>query len=149
MFTRSIRWQIQAWHGLLLAIITGTLLAAFYIYEKRVRLSRVDEALHETLIKSMPVLMPHGRGGPEGRGPDGKGPPDGRRPEERGPPRDDFESLFSPFGDLIVDDGPRGGPRGGGPPPPPPDGGPGGGPGREREERFVLDIQATPFYFLV
>jgi two-component system OmpR family sensor kinase len=94
-FFKSIRWQIQSWHAVLLILVVAALLAAFYNYERRAKLNGLDEMLQQTLITALPVLSPPpgggGRPGPGERPPQGEfpgqdraGPPPGG-PDRRGP----------------------------------------------------------------
>ncbi len=86
MFSDSIRWQIQAWHGALLLLITSVLLFSFYGYERQRRITQVDERLRSTLMMVLPALTP-GRSRPR----DAPPPP----PRER---RDmSFDSVFGDF----------------------------------------------------
>jgi two-component system OmpR family sensor kinase len=57
MFFRSIRWQIQAWHALLLAVITTLLLVTFYRHERAARLSQIDVELQNGVISLLPIYM--------------------------------------------------------------------------------------------
>lgn len=125
MLSDSIRWQIQAWHGALLLLITSVLLFSFYGYERQRRITGVDERLRSTLMMVLPALTPE-----RGRPRDGPPPP----PEER---EMSFDSIFGdfPFGE----------------PNPRPDGRghPGRG-GREAEYASGLDqlrrLEKTPIY---
>lgn len=94
--SRSIRWQIQAWHGVLLFLTTTVLLFFFWGYERQQQLARVDDQLQSALVRALPATQFHRGpgGGPEREDP---GPP-GRRagdsvfdePQERrgrSPPR--------------------------------------------------------------
>jgi two-component system, OmpR family, sensor kinase len=64
MILNSIRWQIQMWHGALLALITVSLLVAFYQYERGRRFSEVDQQLREQFISVLPALAGEMRGRP-------------------------------------------------------------------------------------
>jgi two-component system, OmpR family, sensor kinase len=98
-FPHSIRWQIQAWHGALLVLITSVLLFSFWGYEQQQRYSRIDERLQAALLMALPVT--HIDRGPGG-GPKG------------GPPRREELELELGFGGFLFTD-PQ---RRGGPPPP-------------------------------
>lgn len=50
----SLRWKIQRWHTLLLAVVTTTLLLNFYIYERRARVRRLDAALTRGVVEILP-----------------------------------------------------------------------------------------------
>ncbi len=81
MFSKSIRWRIQAWHGFLLTCLVAGLVVGFYGYEYRQRFERIDAQLHELAVPLLPKLIPPGVRGP------------GRRPAElprQGLPPDDF-----------------------------------------------------------
>jgi heavy metal sensor kinase len=86
MLTKSIRWRIQLWHGVLLVCLVAGMLGAFQGYERAERFRIVDNQLQALLPPLLPhVLPPEGprfEGGPR-RGPE-QGPDD-----EPGPgPRD-------------------------------------------------------------
>ena len=74
MLPRSLRWQIQIWHGGLLFILVVTVLVAFYDYERRVRIARIDAELTGPVVALLPrfIRLPGEAGaeGPRGRGPD-------------------------------------------------------------------------------
>ena len=105
MFSDSIRWQIQAWHGALLMLITSVLLFSFYGYERRQRITRVDDQLRTTMMMVLPAFSPE-------RG----------RPADAPRPHGGEESLDSvlggfPFGGIErprEDHGPHSGGRRGG-----------------------------------
>jgi two-component system OmpR family sensor kinase len=92
MFLNSIRWQIQIWHGLLLAVVVAALTAGFYHYERRVRLRELDTELQMVATPQLPRLAPPPRG-PRG-GEFGDGPKRGKR--ERAPSDEAGESEFEP-----------------------------------------------------
>src|SRR5579862_8964706 len=78
MFSKSIRWQIQAWHGSLLTVITISLLAAFYRYEWRQRIENLDNELERDLVIMIPGVdntLRAGHGAPQ--------PPGSLRDDER------------------------------------------------------------------
>jgi heavy metal sensor kinase len=91
MLYKSIRWRIQAWHGVLLACLVAGMLGAFFNYERGERLRAVDSQLQSVLTPLLPRLMP-----PGGPGFD-EGPPPGRDdgPERRPMPnnRVDFPEF--------------------------------------------------------
>lgn len=68
MFANSIRWQIQAWHGALLILITASLLTAFFSYERKARITRLDEQLQAAFVKALPALRSDARRRPDGPG---------------------------------------------------------------------------------
>ena len=86
MIADSIRWQIQAWHGALLVLITTILLTFFWGYERAQRLSRVDERLQSALLMVLPAAQFELR---QEEGHEGARPP----PFEMG------------FGDFLFDEG--------------------------------------------
>jgi two-component system, OmpR family, sensor kinase len=113
IFSQSIRWRIQLWHTLLLAIIVTVLLYAFHRSQREI----TYEILDRELTGPVTGLLPRFDSGGGGPGPPERGPR--RRP---GGPRE-FDELSDDF-------------------PPGRPGGPGGrpGPGGPPEER--LDIEA-------
>ena len=54
MSLRSLRWQIQLWHAALLVILVGGTLVAFYGYEQRARVARIDAELTGPLVALLP-----------------------------------------------------------------------------------------------
>src|SRR5438105_3304358 len=85
MFPKSIRWRIQAWHGVLLVFLVAALVFGFYNYERHARFGEIDSRLHETISPLLPRLAPF-RPGPERGEQAGPGPRRRNRPE--GPPED-------------------------------------------------------------
>lgn len=124
MFSHSIRWQIQAWHGALLMLITSVLLFAFYGFERQQRVTRVDDRLRTTLMMVLPALRPER---PEDRGMR-HGPPPERQTE--------VDAVLGgfPFSDPL-DDLPR----------PPPAGGP---PDHGRERMYLRSLDQSPIYYV-
>ena len=55
---KSIRWQIQAWYGLLLVTVTASLLVGFYLYERTILLQTMDQRLTAPLISLLPQHIP-------------------------------------------------------------------------------------------
>jgi len=96
-FSKSLRWQIQAWHGALLLLTTSVLLSFFWGYERQQQLTRVDDQLQSILVRALPATQFH-------RGPAG------------GPPRWEADPARR-LGDAIFPSDPA--ERRGGPPPPP------------------------------
>lgn len=119
MFADSIRWQIQAWHGALLMLITSALLVSFYGYERRQRITRVDDRLRTTLMMVLPALRPE-RAGERARRP----PPP--------PERDPLDDLIGGF--------PMADPRLVGREPPPA--------GHERERMYLQSLDKSPIYYV-
>ena len=74
MSLRSLRWQIQLWHAGLLVVLVSAVLVAFYGYETRARIARIDAELTGPLISLLPryVRLP-GRP-PRDAGPDARPP---------------------------------------------------------------------------
>lgn len=109
MFTHSLRWRLQVWHGLLLLIVLVTFGCTAYYLVLDNRLRRVDQELHH---RALPLAGMFGRFGGQGWG---ERPPGKSRPEEPGEPgnskpgeprppegkRFEGRAVFSP-------DGPRG-----------------------------------------
>jgi two-component system OmpR family sensor kinase len=85
MLPKSIRWQIQAFHGVLLLVLVTGLIIGFYTYEKRARYHQLDTQLLEMVTPLLPRLSVFRPGG----GPGGPGGPRDRRPPPRGPESDD------------------------------------------------------------
>lgn len=128
MFSHSIRWQIQAWHGALLVLMTSVLLFAFYGYERQQRVSRIDDRLRTTLMMVLPVLRPE-RAGEAGRPPQ---PPPGMDPVI-----DDLFGVF-PFGEGMIGNNRR----------PPPLGAPARNE-HDREKAYLLSLDRSPIYFVL
>ncbi len=86
MFPKSIRWRIQAWHGLLLLGLVTALTVGFYQYESRARFREIDTQLHAFAPGLLPKISPMRPGQPRPRE-EFPGPRDGGR---RGPPPGEF-----------------------------------------------------------
>lgn len=82
MFLKSIRWRLQAWHGVLLICLVAGMLTAFYRYERGERVREVDSQLQALLTQLLPRVTP-----PGGPGFDGGPPPGPERGPDRGPGR--------------------------------------------------------------
>ena len=54
MSLRSLRWQIQLWHAALLVVLVGSALVAFFGYERRARVARIDAELTGPLVALLP-----------------------------------------------------------------------------------------------
>ena len=54
---RSLRWQIQSWHTILLVLIVGGMLTSFYYYERRVKVQLLDSDLWNPIHAILPVFM--------------------------------------------------------------------------------------------
>jgi len=95
MILKSIRWKIQAFHGFILVVLVGGLIAGFYGYERRARYRELDTQLLELITPLLPKVSqrPGGRFG---------GPP-GRRPPVRG---DDFQEPPPHRDPLAVSEDP-------------------------------------------
>lgn len=87
LFPKSIRWRIQAWHGLLLLCLVTALTVGFYHLESRARFREVDTQLHAFAPSLLARLAP-ARPGPPRPGEEFRGEPQNR--ERRGPPREGF-----------------------------------------------------------
>jgi two-component system OmpR family sensor kinase len=105
MFPQSIRWKIQAWHGLLLLCLVSALIVGFYTYESRARLGELDTQLHEIVTPLLPRLTRAGPG-PQRPGEEFRDPPG--EDERRGPPPDDFGPPISGGGPPPRRDGLQG-----------------------------------------
>lgn len=89
IFRKSIRWRIQAWHGLLLLAMTVAFGVTAYRLEKTNAYRRMDDDLKGHLGMLTAALERGKPPGPGGGGPGRGGPggdPDGER-DERPPPR--------------------------------------------------------------
>jgi len=82
-FPQSIRWRIQLWYVLLLAVIVGALLVAFQRNQREIKYQVVDRELTAPITRLLPRLERGREGGPPSRN---------RRPPRPGPggPGDDF-----------------------------------------------------------
>ncbi len=49
-FFRSLRWRVQAWHGVLLALVLGVLGTAAHRFEARLRADRADDELYRLAL---------------------------------------------------------------------------------------------------
>lgn len=127
MFSHSIRWQIQAWHGVLLMLTTAVLLVAFYGYERQQRVMRIDDRLRTTLMMVLPALRPERAGEPLGRPP----PP----MQAMDPLLDDFLGVF-PFGEPP--DGESRPPRAAG-----------GRIAHDRERQHLKNLNESPIYYVL
>ena len=54
MSFKSLRWQIQLWHAALLIVLVTAVLVAFYGYENRARVARIDAELTGPLVSLLP-----------------------------------------------------------------------------------------------
>ncbi|MFC4993142.1 sensor histidine kinase [Rubritalea tangerina] len=125
----SLRWQIQSWHSVLLALIVTGMLTAFYYYEREVKIQLLDKELWGPIHGVIPAFDFSGVRGEAGRRPEREGGYDGVRPGpregRRGRPSevDGFDELFGgPPRERGPGPRPRGpgyergrGPQGGGP----------------------------------
>src|SRR4051812_14446421 len=85
MLPKSIRWRIQAFHGIILVVLVTALIAGFYGYERRARYRELDTQLLELITPLLPKVSPPRGGrfdGPPDRRPPG---PEGDFPEPRAP----------------------------------------------------------------
>jgi two-component system OmpR family sensor kinase len=88
---RSIRWQLQAWHGVLLAAILGGLGVTAYYFERAHQLERLDQELQSLAARLANATRPsRGRGEP---------PVPGRSKQVRLSPED--AALFAPGGGFY------------------------------------------------
>jgi len=76
MIIRSLKWQIQAWHMALLAVIVASLLTVFYFYEKSMQLRLMELEMRDPVS----ILLPHFE---RGKTSQSRVPPEGR-PHRRG-----------------------------------------------------------------
>src|SRR5688500_8256752 len=95
-FRKSIRWRIQAWHGLLLLAMTAAFGVTAYRLEKANAYRRLDDDLQSHLGLLTAALE---RGKPPG-GEGGERPPPPPRGERPGPPpgfrAPEIKAAFSP-----------------------------------------------------
>ena len=123
IFPQSIRWRIQLWHTLLLAIIVSALLYAFLKSQREVTYEILDRELSGPITGLLPRFDNGGPGPPE-RGPRRRpggpmdlnefsgdpppgGPGRGPRPEDRdGPPREriDLQAIEERVAGLVERD---------------------------------------------
>jgi two-component system, OmpR family, sensor kinase len=96
---KSIRWRLQAWHGLMLLVVLAAFgFTAYYlVFDNRMR--RVDAELQRRALPFVAMMNRFGPGdGPAGRfrrGPGGPGgPPGGQRPPEDRPPVENYRPSF-------------------------------------------------------
>ncbi|MBC8011026.1 MAG: hypothetical protein H7067_13130, partial [Burkholderiales bacterium] len=54
----SIKWRLQLWHGVLLFVVTATLLVAYHRSERREAVARLDRELRLILLVVSPELRP-------------------------------------------------------------------------------------------
>jgi len=127
-FTRSLRWQVQAWHGAILLAVLSAFGSMALLISRDTAMRRVDQQLQRYTMAVVIQYVPRGfrgfgRGGPGGPGPEsGPGrarpfPPEPRRgppnlllpPEEGADPQ--FEELeldtiyyrvWSPDGEVVT-----------------------------------------------
>lgn len=125
LIPQSIRWRIQLWHGLLLSVITLTLLSGFYYYEKRSQLEQLDGQLTMVYYRLLPILSSQGTSSERSRPANGLRPPRPLRGRAN-VPRPRRRGLGS--GDLR--------PRG-----------PGGDDPRRKSQRFLERLEESATYF--
>jgi hypothetical protein len=72
----SIRWRLQAWHGLILVVVLAGFGLTAYQVARQDQLRRIDQALGQ---RAMGLFRPGAPGGPLGPLPEGPrgGPPGG------------------------------------------------------------------------
>lgn len=56
----SIKWRLQAWHGVLLALVTTTLLVAYHRSQRAEAVARLDREHRQILLVVLPELRPSG-----------------------------------------------------------------------------------------
>ncbi|MEM9157899.1 MAG: ATP-binding protein [Verrucomicrobiota bacterium] len=75
----SIKWRIQKWNAVLLVTLAGVMAAGFFVYEREMRLRRLESELSSLTGSIIPRTLspsrhgPRGREGGERRGPEGRG----------------------------------------------------------------------------
>ena len=113
IFRKSIRWRIQAWHGLLLLAMTVAFGVTAYRLEKTNAYRRMDDDLKGHLGVLTAALERGGKRPGPGGGPGGGGPRRGGPGEDRGPGGPDDGGFGDPDGggdDRPPPRGPRRGP---------------------------------------
>lgn len=94
-FFRSLRWRVQAWHGVLLALVLAVLGTAAHRFEARLRASRADDELYRLALAvneaakprpARPLAPPEGGADQAGEGAVAERP--AARPAWRPPPPD-------------------------------------------------------------
>lgn len=77
--TQSIRWRLQAWHGLLLLVVLVAFGSTAYYLVQSVTIQRVDQELQRRSVILYSRLQMGGQGGGRGHGgPEGRGGLEGR-----------------------------------------------------------------------
>ena len=79
MIFNSIRWRLQAWHGLILTVIVIAFSVTAYQLQYAQRLGRIDNELQELTSQLTTFVRP-------GSAPPGSRTPPGRSPLGRGAP---------------------------------------------------------------
>ena len=144
---RSLRWQIQSWHTMLLVLIVGGMLTAFYVYERQVKVQLLDKELWGPVHAIIPAFKVNGGNGPPSRGQGG--PMGGTRQSSEG---EWFDEMFPPShqpkrrGEGSPPAGQR--PQGGDREAVGPMGGPNGGrnPEDPNKDRIIEKVVADGYY---
>ncbi|MEY2409816.1 MAG: two-component system, OmpR family, sensor kinase [Verrucomicrobiota bacterium] len=98
----SIKWRLQAWHGLLLVAVLGAFGVTAFQFQRVTLLRHIDQELQERSGLLLGELRPQGRGGrprPALDGPDG---PRRERPGGEEPPRDGAPDFPPPPRELTT-----------------------------------------------
>ena len=80
MFHNSIKWRLQAWHGLLLVCVLGAFGVTAYQFQRANLFRHIDQELQQRSALLLGELRNQDRGGRPPPRPDG---PDGLRRERR------------------------------------------------------------------
>jgi heavy metal sensor kinase len=55
-FPQSIRWRVQLWYALLLAVIVSSLLVAFYRNQREIKFQAIDRELSDPITRVLPLI---------------------------------------------------------------------------------------------
>jgi heavy metal sensor kinase len=89
LFPQSIRWRVQLWYTLLLAVIVSSLLVAFHRNQREIRYQAIDRELSDRITRILPQVDGRRQQGPRNRRLPRPGPGGGPGPGFG--PRDNFD----------------------------------------------------------